>query len=373
INKSLNSVAVTGQTLPDTEAPSVPANVNITNITDSSFKVNWDTSTDNNMVTGYDIFVNGTLKASSTTTSYTVTGLSASSTYAVAVLAKDKDNNKSVKSTIVNATTTDGSFGGTASELFFSEYIEGTRTNKALEIVNLTGATVNLSGYELKIGRNGASVWTTPLALDSGTVKSIVPGDVFVVGNGNNSEKQLQPKSASNPNGEVDLVQLSTKATNFGEPVNFNGNDVVGLFKNGVLIDIIGVFGNKSNFAKDVTLRRKSTITTPDATYNTSEWGRFPKNTFSDLGFYTAATASTEDTFLKQFRMYPNPTHGNTLYFKTIEEGSVHFYDILGKKVLTSKITNTKKQVDISSLSKGVYLLKINTNHKSVTKKFIKN
>ncbi len=38
-----------------------------------------------------------------------------------------------------------------SSELFFSEYIEGSSNNKALEIFNDTGATVNLatSGYSI--------------------------------------------------------------------------------------------------------------------------------------------------------------------------------------------------------------------------------
>ena len=44
----------------------------------------------------------------------------------------------------------------------------------------------------------------------------------------------------------------------------FNRNDAVGLFKNGVLIDIIGTFNRgTADFAIDITLRRKSAITLP--------------------------------------------------------------------------------------------------------------
>jgi hypothetical protein len=44
----------------------------------------------------------------------------------------------------------------------------------------------------------------------------------------------------------------------------FNGNDAVGLFKNGVLIDIIGTFnGGTANFSADETIRRNTTVTVP--------------------------------------------------------------------------------------------------------------
>jgi hypothetical protein len=35
--------------------------------------------------------------------------------------------------------------------------------------------------------------------------------------------------------------------------MNFNGNDAIGLFKNGVLIDIIGTFNGGTQIAADVT------------------------------------------------------------------------------------------------------------------------
>lgn len=46
---------------------------------------------------------------------------------------------------------------GTASDLFISEYVEGSSTNKALEIYNGTGATVDLSQYTLCMVNFGGS------------------------------------------------------------------------------------------------------------------------------------------------------------------------------------------------------------------------
>ena len=374
INKSEASNEVTGKTLADTTPPSVPTNVTITDITDSSFNVNWSASSDNNEVVGYDIFVDATFKATTTATTYAIIGLSTTTTYSITVLAKDKDDNKSAQSTAVDATTTDGTSGGSASELFFTEYVEGDGgTNKAIEIVNLTGSTVNLSGYVLKLERNGASVWTTPLSLDSGTVKNIVPGDVFVVGNGDNSAPELQPNSASNPTGQVDLVQPNNQDTAYGQPVNFNGDDAVALFKDDVLIDIIGVFGSSASFATNVTLRRNGNITAPNPTFDLQgEWTSFPKNTFDGIGSHTS-TLSTISSAFESFKMFPNPTNGDRVYFSVTEDATINIYNVIGKLVSTRAVTKSKNNINISELSKGVYLLKINSGKQFITKKLIKN
>ncbi|NEQ22582.1 MAG: hypothetical protein F6K28_26055, partial [Microcoleus sp. SIO2G3] len=62
-------------------------------------------------------------------------------------------------------------------DLFFSDYIEGSSNNKALEIYNGTGAAIDLAatGYVVQLYSNGSSSPTT-LNL-TGTVAS---GDVFV-------------------------------------------------------------------------------------------------------------------------------------------------------------------------------------------------
>ncbi|WP_438711836.1 endonuclease [Aquimarina muelleri] len=258
----------------DTQAPTVPANLVAANTTTTSTILSWSASTDNTAVTGYNVYRNNALVSTAKTTNYTVSGLSPNTSYSFYVRAKDAAGNVSASSTTINVTTQNIATGGDATALFFSEYVEGSSNNKALEIANYTGGSINLSGYSIKRQTNGSGSWSTALNL-SGVLAN---NNVYVIAN--NSATSVVKNNA-------DLISSSAALT-------FNGNDPVGLFKNGVLIDIIGTFnGGSSNFAKDKTLRRKSGISSPSTTYKVVEWDSYSQNTFDDLGKHSFSSSST--------------------------------------------------------------------------------
>ncbi|WP_405604450.1 endonuclease [Polaribacter sp. Asnod1-A03] len=350
-NKSAKSTAVNGTTTTDTTAPTVPTNVTISNISGTTFKVNWSASTDDTAVTGYDVYIDNTYNATTTETNYTVSNLVTSTTYAVSVLAKDASDNKSAQSTTVSATTTDGS--AIANELFFSEYVEGGNYRKAIEIANLTGSIVDLSNYSIARQSNGS--WETPLALSG---YSIGIDDVFVITN-------------SNTGNEI-LIDESDLGIPNSTPMTFNGDDRVGLFKNDVLIDIIGDLNGTSSFAQDVTLRRLLTVTSPNTTYTESEWEELPKDTVDGIGIYNSNTASVSTSIFTGFKMFPNPV-ANKLYFNTTEDVSVNIYNLIGKLIQSSEISSTNNNLDVSNLSSGIYLVKISNGNQFITKKIMKN
>lgn len=356
-NESAQSSPLMAMTLEDTEAPSVPTNVVISNETNVSFKITWDASTDNTAVTSYDVYLDNTFNSNTTNTTYTPNGLNASTTYSVTIIAKDAVGNTSNPSTPVNATTTSGAV--VATELFISEYVEGTGSNKAIEIANMTDNPIDLSNYDLRRNGNGGSSWSAPYVL-SGTLSS---GDVVVLINGNASIQHLID--------EADFI-IPVAPPNNGEPLNFNGNDPVGLFKNGTLIDILGVFGNSADFAKNVTLRRKSTVSSPNTTYDeTNEWDEYVVDTVDNIGMHSTSLSS--DNFAwNELKIYPNPTSINYIYIKNQEDVSVEMYNILGKKVLSKRVLTSNPRLDISSFSDGMYLLKISNQTSSVTRKIIK-
>jgi len=93
---------------PDTTAPSAPTSLTSPSKTDTTVNLSWTASTDNIGVYGYNVYKNGVLAGSTTgasATTYTVTGLSASTAYSFTVKATDAAGNLSAASTALNVTT----------------------------------------------------------------------------------------------------------------------------------------------------------------------------------------------------------------------------------------------------------------------------
>jgi len=164
-------------------------------------------------------------------------------------------------------------------ELFISEYVEGSGSNKALEIYNGTGAPVTLTGsYSIQLFANGSLTATATIALTG----AVADGDVFVL-----------VRSAADP---VLLALADQTTTNF----LWNGNDAVALVRDGAAVDVIGQigvdpgveWGSGDASTADNTLRRKASILAGDANGGdsfdpASEWDGFPLDTFDGLGAHS--------------------------------------------------------------------------------------
>ena len=356
-NKSEKSNLITTTTTSDTTAPSVPTNITASNISGSGFKINWDAATDDTAVTTYTIFVNSIQTATTSELSYTLTGFAPSTTYQIAVSAKDAATNESARSNAVAITTTNGGSNG-IEELFISEYVEPDGgNNKAIEIVNLSSAVIDLAAYSIKKQSNGSGDWIHEFPL-SGTINV---NDVVVLINYQSDNSILVS--------EADIVGPST---NFGSPINFNGNDPIGLFKEGALIDIVGQLNNTSKHIENATYRRKATVSKPNTTFDASEWDILPANTFDGIGSHSSTLSSKKDSF-QAFKMFPNPVYGDQVNFIVNDAATITIYNVLGKLVSTSKITKNSNVVNISTLTSGIYLVKIQSEKQYIAKKLIKN
>lgn len=167
------------------------------------------------------------------------------------------------------------------SDLFFSEYVEGSGLNKALEIYNGTGAAVDLgaAGYTIDIYFNGSSSPGTTITL-TGTVAD---GDVYVV-----ADDGADPA--------ILAIVDQTSTANF-----FNGDDAVVLRKSGVPIDAVGQvgvdpgsqWGSGETSTQNNTLRRRSTVCSGDGVVDdafdpATEWEGFAEDVFDGLGSHSA-------------------------------------------------------------------------------------
>ncbi|HLO57950.1 MAG: fibronectin type III domain-containing protein [Chloroflexota bacterium] len=98
----------------DTQPPTAPTNLAASNIASTSLTLTWTASTDNVGVTNYRIYRNNNYlgQTGNATTTFNVTGLTASTTYSFYVRAADAAGNLSVTSNTINPTTTSGGGGG---------------------------------------------------------------------------------------------------------------------------------------------------------------------------------------------------------------------------------------------------------------------
>jgi endonuclease I len=334
----------------DTEAPTAATNLVASNPTLSTIDLNWTAATDNVEVTSYDIYIDGVNTISTSNTNFTVSGLSANTEFCFTVFARDAALNTSPTSNESCETTEQGT--SSSNELFISEYVEGSSNNKAIEIANFTGSSVNLSAYTLARDVNSNGAYGASLQL-TGTLQS---GDVHVVARGNASSAILAVAD-----------QLSS-----ADALSFNGNDPVALFKNGVLIDIFGNFGGNNSFA-DETYRRKETVAGPTTAFDLiGEWDAFPSDNTDNLGTHSQ-TLNVESITINKISFYPNPVKTYLdINLKSDTETQIEVYDILGKRVLATTI-NTSDSLNFESLKSGIYILKITQNNFSISKRLIKD
>jgi hypothetical protein len=80
----------------------------------------------------------------------------------------------------------------------------------------------------------------------------------------------------------------------------------------------------------------------------------------------TQETASIEGLSL-----YPNPVSNGKVYIssKNDLDKEIIIFDVLGKKVLQTMISS--RELNVSNLTSGVYIIKINENEASATRKLI--
>jgi uncharacterized protein len=179
-------------------------------------------------------------------------------------------------------------------ELFVSEFIEGSSNNKALEIYNGTGAPIDLAagGYSVQMFFNGSVTAGLTINL-TGTVAA---GDVYVLAQSSASAAILVQADQTNGAGW------------------FNGDDAVVLRRGTTVIDSIGQvgvdpgaeWGTGLTSTADNTLRRKSAICAGDTDPSdpvdiASGWDGFATDTFDGLGSHATSCSEAAPAIVSTF------------------------------------------------------------------------
>jgi hypothetical protein len=78
-----------------------------------------------------------------------------------------------------------------------------------------------------------------------------------------------------------------------------------------------------------------------------------------------------ETTVIEGLNLYPNPVSNGKVYISSKNDltKEIIIFDVLGKKVLQTTINS--KELNISNLSPGVYIIKIDEDEASATRKLI--
>lgn len=159
-----------------------------------------------------------------------------------------------------------------ADDLLISEYVEGSSNNKAIEIYNGTGKTVDLSNYSVELYAN---LNTTPNST----------GIQKLTGTLNHGETLVLVHNQA----KEDIKKLGIVSS----VVNFNGDDTLVLKNGDKVIDSFGKIAIGSMFAENKTFTRNADNLTGDINPNDdidlTGWTEHPIDTIDNLGKHTAS------------------------------------------------------------------------------------
>lgn len=405
--------AVWGPSSSDTQAPTAPTNLVVNSTTASTVALSWTASTDNVAVTSYSVYVNGVFKMNVTTTSATVTGLNAATTYDFFVKANDLAGNVSPQSNTAQGTT----LADTVAPSTPANLSVKSATSTSISL-NWTASTDNgtVAGYDVYVD----GVLNSTVPSNTANIVGLTPATTY-------SFYVIAKDSAGNVSGESNTVQGTTLAANTGTscvnedfetiPVDDSAyltrtwtnkgiswtatyartdlklNNRAIVIRNGSLTSSVasngigsltvttelnytgsaGTFDLLVNGVKKGTVpyaeSGKLTTTIPNiniegnvtvSLVNTSTSNRVA---LDDLSWTCYSALGTGETNMgsKKLTVSPNPVKNGMIQISGLDESNVkaEIYSITGQLVQTvDKVSKTSDRIQLKNLPKGIYILK---------------
>jgi chitodextrinase len=176
-NRSVRSVAlsVTTLTAVDALAPTAPTTVSASKVGGTSVEVRWTGATDNVGVTGYNVYVNGSVVKTVTNPVTTISGLSSLTTYSIRVQAFDAVKNRSALSAALSVTTLDGQAPSAPTN------VASSNVTKIGARVTWTASTDNVAVTNYNIYRNGTYVATVSGTTTTYNLSGLTAGTTYSI------------------------------------------------------------------------------------------------------------------------------------------------------------------------------------------------
>ena len=300
-------------------------------------------------------------------------------------------------------------------ELFISEYVEGSRNNKALEIYNPTTDTVDLSKYRITRWQNGSASWTSQYS-DALSGK-LSPKDVVVLVLDRRDTTQIGQDTPVVLRLRLKADLFLSKDYNTSFSMSFNGDDAMSLDKLNAttskydLVDIFGKIGERPTpgwsdkspytgtglwYSIDKTLIRKPQVITgldtilkgvyvainPKLYFNpTLEWNVNPRDMFDSLGKHNCNCNLTSSRHIENnanVTIFPNPVNNQLFINSSMQLAVVEIVNSNGQVVSADwSIANLNQiqliSVNLTNLTEGIYTINLKSvTGQSISRRFVK-
>lgn len=322
-----------GITVPDTEAPTKPANLSVIAYKSNEVTLAWGASRDNVGVVGYTVTANpGGFTTTTSSPGATVTGLESETTYTFHVTAKDAAGNESERSTSVKATTSAVSNGGGTT---------GTCGTENFDNVPSTGGNPPASSYTDRVWSGNGITWTA--------VNARTDQQVYI---NSNADKAVCLKKGSLTSSVIKGGIGSLSVQTF-----LPFNDAAGNY----ILKINGEEKGKIPYSKksgtqtisDINVKGDFVIELIDEnTNNRVSFDNLSWTCYSSLG---TAPAPVQ---MQKLSIYPNPVKNYQFTVEGIGKNeTLKIYSISGQLLQTINNVKNKEVVRVNRLSSGIYFI----------------
>ncbi len=223
------------------------------------------------------------------------------------------------------------------------------------EVYNTTGSPIDLQGWTLNDSSSSSETHTIATSV-------IVPAGGYAV-LGNNSDFTT--------NGGVTLNYSYGGGYFLGNGIDDLLVDCLGASIDIVAWDDGATFPDPTGASMELTSNKLNSSDNDTGTNWQVAVSAYGSGDFGTPGTVNDFVLSVARNAIPGFNMYPNPVTNGRLTISTISNADkeIQIYNILGKQVLSTKLKG--RELNVSKLSSGIYILKILEEGKTATRKLV--